>query len=238
MQETKMQHTLTFIISIFLIAIQSVTSQTNNEAVIDTIDYREAYGLRLGVDLSKPVRTLLDDNYSGFEIMGDYRVYKDYYAAIELGNEQKTTFDDNITSKGSGSYLKIGFDYNAHNNWVGLNNAIHGGLRYGISSFEQELLSYTIATDAPFFPVDIRDEPITFSNLNAHWIELVIGVKTEVLPNLYLSINLQLKNRISEKAPENFENLYIPGFGRTYENSDFGAGFGYGISYLIPLYKK
>ncbi|NCT17661.1 MAG: hypothetical protein COZ75_00110 [Flavobacteriaceae bacterium CG_4_8_14_3_um_filter_34_10] len=233
-----MQHTLKFIISIFLLGIQFIAAQTTSAIATDTIDYREKYGLRLGIDISKPARTLLDENYTGFEIMGDYRVYKKYYAAVELGNEQKTTFDDNLTSKGNGSYIKIGFDYNSHNNWVGLHNAIHGGLRYGISSFKQELLSYTIATAAPFFPPDIREDPISFNGLNAQWVEFLFGVKTEILSNLYLSIHLKLKRRVSEKQPENFENLYIPGFGRTYEGSNFGAGFGYGISYLIPIYKK
>ncbi len=37
---------------------------------------------------------------------------------------------------------------------------------------------------------------------------------------------------------QEFDNLYIPGFNRTYDFSEFGAGFGYGISYLIPIYKK
>ncbi|PKP26019.1 MAG: hypothetical protein CVU03_05770 [Bacteroidetes bacterium HGW-Bacteroidetes-2] len=233
-----MQHTLKFIISLFLVGVQTITSQTSGEIALDTIDYREKYGLRLGIDISKPAQTILDKNYNGFEIMGDYRVYKKYYTAVELGNEQKTTFDDNITSKGSGSYIKIGFDYNSHNNWVGLNNAIHGGLRYGVSSFKQELLSYTIATEAPFFPPDIREDPLVFNGLSAQWVELLVGVKTEIITNVYLSINLQLKRRVSEKQPENFENLYIPGFGKTFEGSNFGSGFGYGISYLIPIYKK
>jgi hypothetical protein len=42
---------------------------------------------------------------------------------------------------------------------------------------------------------------------------------------------------LSESKPDNFANLYIPGFNRTYEGS-FGAGFNYSISYFIPLYKK
>ena len=49
---------------------------------------------------------------------------------------------------------------------------------------------------------------------------------------------MQLKARISEKSPDNFENLYIPGFGRTYDSSKVGTGFSYSISYLLPIYKK
>jgi len=66
----------------------------------------------------------------------------------------------------------------------------------------------------------------------------MVGVKTEVLNNLYLSINLQLKRMVSERTPENFDNLYVPGFNRTYDFSEFGVGYGYTISYLIPFFRK
>ena len=49
---------------------------------------------------------------------------------------------------------------------------------------------------------------------------------------------MQLRGRVSENEPDNFENIYIPGFDRTYDSGNFGIGFGYNISYLIPLYKK
>ncbi len=220
-----------------MFVVQFLQAQTTTET-LDTISNKEIFGLRVGLDIFKPARTLFDEDFSGFEVMADYRIYKNYYLALEIGMDEKTTFDDRITSKGEGSYFKIGFDYNAHKNWYGLNNMIFGGLRYGYSAFSQELLHYEIATEALFFPPDVRTETIEFQGLKVHWVELIVGIKAEVLNNLFLSINLHLKNRVAEKTPENFENLYIPGFGRTYENSKFGAGFGYGISYLIPISKN
>ena len=35
-----------------------------------------------------------------------------------------------------------------------------------------------------------------------------------------------------------FENIYIPGFGRTYDSTKIGTGFSYTLSYLLPIYKK
>ena len=119
-----------------------------------------------------------------------------------------------------------------------MNNAIFGGLRYGFSTFKQELNSYSVYTTNSAFPVDIREVNIEASGLTASWAELIVGLKTEVLNNLYLSINLQLKRKISEDKPDGFDNLIIPGFNRTYDSSEFGVGYGYTISYLIPLYKK
>jgi hypothetical protein len=40
-----------------------------------------------------------------------------------------------------------------------------------------------------------------------------------------------------KKPGDNFENLYIPGFNRTYAGN-FGAGFNYTVTYFVPLYKK
>ncbi|WP_232729157.1 DUF6048 family protein [Ulvibacter sp. MAR_2010_11] len=209
------------------------------DTVTDTVAKApQKYGLRVGLDISKPLRTLLEEGYSGFEVVGDFRITEKFYAAAEIGNEKKDRFEANLNSKTSGSYAKLGFDFNAYNNWLGMNNAIHGGLRYGFSSFKQELLAYGIYTTDPTFPPAFRVEPEEFTGLTAHWAEFVVGIKTEVLSNLYLSINLQLKRMISKDKPENFDNLYVPGFNRTYDFSEFGVGYGYSISYLIPIFKK
>lgn len=215
-----------------------MVAQEENETAADTVPKIEKFGIRVGVDLAKPLRTLVEDGYSGFEIMGDFRVTEKFYAAVELGNEKKDWNEPYVSSKTSGSYAKIGFDYNAYENWLNMENAITLGLRYGFSTFKQELLSYRIYTDNPAFPTETIYDPQEYSGLTAHWAELIIGIKTEILNNLYLSINVQLKRKITEDEPENFANLYIPGFNRTYDYSEFGVGYGYSLSYLIPIYKK
>ena len=233
----KIRHTLVFFISLFC-CLLNMAAQTENGTIADTVPRIEKFGLRVGVDLAKPLRTLIENGYSGFEIMGDFRVTKKFYAALELGNEKKDWIEPNITTKTTGSYAKIGFDFNAYENWFGMENAIILGLRYGFSTFKQQLVSYSIYTNNPAFPVETVTIPREYSSLTAHWAELIVGVKTEILNNLYLSINAQLKRRITEDQPETFENLYIPGFHRTYDYSKFGVGYGYSISYLIPIFKK
>ncbi|GAB5399619.1 MAG: DUF6048 family protein [Aureisphaera sp.] len=198
----------------------------------------EKYGLRVGADLSKLARTALEDGYTGFEIMGDVRFYKKFYAAVEIGNETRDWDEENLTATAKGSYIKLGVDYNAYDNWLGMENAIFAGLRYGFSTFSQELTSYGIFTSDPTFPTEIVNTSQETTGLTASWAEFIFGVKTEIFNNLYLSINLQLKRRISETTPDNFDNLIIPGFNRTYDSSKFGVGYGYGISYLIPIIKR
>lgn len=231
-----MKQILIFIFTTNLLFLHSpaVKAQT----VVDTVEYRERYGLRLGVDLSKPIRTLLEEDYRGLEIMGDYRVYKNYYLAAELGNEKLPFEGDIIRSTANGSYIKVGVDYNAYDNWAGMENLIYAGLRYGFSTFSQTLEEYQIYSVNQYFPPTTVEGPFETSGLTASWIELMIGVKVELLQNLYLGANVQLKRRVTQSTPSNFDNLTIPGFNRTYDDSAFGVGYGYNISYLIPLYKK
>ena len=233
----KLKHILLFCISLLFVST-SLWAQEEKTSEADTISIPTKYGLRVGGDLAKPIRSLLEDGYTGFEVMGDFRVSKKFYIAAEVGNEKKDRLESNLSSTTSGSYIKFGADYNAYNNWFGLNNAIYFGLRYGLSTFKQELLSYEIFDTNQTFPPTTVTEPIEFSGLTAHWAELIFGIKTEVLPNLFLSINLQLKRKLAEDTPDNFNNLFIPGFNRTYDFSEFGAGYGYTISYLIPIFKK
>ncbi len=235
----KMKHTLLFFINLLFFATYLGIAQEEKEITTqDSIVKNNKYGLRLGLDLARPVRSLVDEDFSGFEIMADFRITHRFYIAAEFGNDKDDQIEENLISSTNGSYFKIGADFNAYNNWVGMNNSIYAGLRYGFSTFDQDLKGYTIYTGDATFPGTIVYDPISYSSLTAHWVEFVFGIKTEIFNNLFLSINLQLKNKISEDIPENFNNIYIPGFNKTNDNSDFGVGFGYGISYLIPIYKK
>ena len=45
--------------------------------------------------------------------------------------------DENININSNGSFLRIGIDYNMFKNWVGMDNAIFVGLRYGSSNFSK-----------------------------------------------------------------------------------------------------
>lgn len=231
-----MKQALTFIFSINIIFLGSLS--VSAQVVGDTIPYKERYGLRVGVDLSKPLRTLLQEDYRGLEIMGDYRVYKNYYLAAELGNEKLPFEGDNLSVTSSGSYIKAGVDYNAYENWAGMENMIFAGLRYGFATFSQTLEEYNIYSINPFFPRTTIDGPFESSGLTANWLEFLVGLKVEVLPNLYLGGNVQLKRMIAQSSPSNMDNLVIPGFNQTNDASSFGVGYSYNISYLIPLYRR
>ncbi|WP_159799126.1 DUF6048 family protein [Flavobacterium sp. MK4S-17] len=197
----------------------------------------ERYGIRVGADLHSLARSFYQDGYRGFEIVGDYRLTHKFYAAGELGNVDFTIDDDQVNFTTKGSYFKIGFDYNAYENWLDMENMIYAGVRYGVASFSQNLNSYIIYDDSGYFPENRVTVNREYSSLSAHWVELVGGVKAELFNNLYLGFSVRLNFLITDKKPDNFDNLYLPGFNRTYDGS-FGAGFNYTLSYFIPIYKK
>lgn len=196
------------------------------------------HGLRVGVDLYKLTRGLYDEDYRGIELVGDYRLTRRYFLAAEIGNEDKTDDEDRMNFTTKGTYFKAGFDYNFYDNWLDMENVITIGLRYGVSSFSQTLNSYKIYNSNPYFGeevVVISGEE--FKGLSASWAEVVLGMKAEMFSNIYVGFSARLNYMVSEKTPDNFANLYIPGFHRTYEGK-FGVGFNYTVSYFIPIYKS
>ena len=68
--------------------------------------------------------------------------------------------------------------------------------------------------------------------------EIVAGVKVETFNNVYLGFSLRLNKLLSTQKPENFDNLYIPGFNKVTDDNTFGSGFNYTLTYSFPLRKK
>ncbi|TCI92766.1 DUF6048 family protein [Tenacibaculum sp. M341] len=240
--------TLTFFIklSIFLSFFNSYSQgiiSKKKETKKDTIVYKTGYGIRVGLDISKPALGFIDKSYTGFELVGDYRISRRWYLAGEIGREEEITFEDFTTSTAKGNYIRLGANYNTYNNWLDMNNEIYVGGRYGLAIFEHTLNSYTpnvttgdTNTDIQF-PRDPITTPISQSGLNAHWVEFQLGIKAETFKNLFIGFHGAFKIALSIDDQEGFQTLYAPGF-NTVNTSSTGFGFNYTISYLIPFTKK
>nr|WP_299383673.1 DUF6048 family protein [Allomuricauda sp.] len=213
----------------------------------DTTQYKEKYGIRVGADLNRLVFSFLDEDYTGVELVGDFRLTQKLYLAGELGNEEKTLYEDlgtaplyNYTSKGS--YIKLGVDINTYENWFGMQNAITIGGRYAFATFNQTLNDYNIYDSNRFFlPDDLLaglNPGQEFGGLSASWLEFVAGIKAELFANIYVGITARLGFLITNSEDEQFPNLWIPGFNRVTDGSNFGVSYNYTLSYLIPIFKK
>jgi hypothetical protein len=232
-----------YIISICLlfVFVDGFSQEQKKDTLIasktDSITYKTNYGLRIGIDISKPILAQFSGTYSGLEIVGDYRIKKNLYLAAEVGYEEETTAEDYTNSTSKGNYIRVGFNYNAYQNWLDMNNEIFIGYRYGFSLFEQTLNSYTPNVNSSYFPANTNTTPLTTSDLNAHWSEFVFGLKVETFKNFFITFSGSYKVMMSVKEPENFKTLYSPGFNRIFETGT-GFGFNYTLTYLIPFKKK
>lgn len=225
---------LVFSISLLL----SFSGFTQEEKKVqDSIKTKVTYSLRLGIDLSKPIISFLDEDSKGLTFVGDLKVAPNYYAAVELGFDDVTREEDYFNFSAKGSYLKVGFNYNAYENWKGMDNEIFLGARYAFSFFEQRLINYTPNADGTYFPATPIEAGTEYKDLNASWIEFVLGMKVETLNNLYLGVQISINKMVSIDDPENFKSLYVPGFNRVFSN-EMGIGFIYTLSYNIPLINK
>jgi len=225
---------LRFFISLLVFATQLVWAQ-------DSIPKTERYGLRLGLDLSKPIRAVVEDGYNGLELTADYRITRNLYVAGEIGTEEKRVTSEVLDFKSAGNYLKVGIDINTYNNWAGMENQILVGFRLGLSAHQQELLGYTISEKNQYWeePLDIMlPNAQTFDNLTGQWIEFLLGTKAELLNNLYMGLSVRLHYLLNDNRPSNFDNLYIPGFNRVSDFGPWGVGLNYTLMYQLPLYKK
>ena len=223
--------------------ISMVFSQTENESndsLTSSDKILNINKIRFGFDVFKPVKSSSEGDNLNYEIVGDLQITDRLYLAAEYGLIDRLIEDENINFISDGNFFRFGFDYNMFNNWVGMDNAIFIGLRYGSSNFSNKIESYNIRNSDGYFSnlVENNYETINHENLTGSWLEIVAGVKVETFNNVYLGFSLRLNKLLSTEKPENFDNLYIPGFNKVTDDNTFGSGFNYTLTYSIPLRKK
>ena len=236
----KKVHIWLFTISLLAAVHWTTAQEIVEEEVVDTLKKREKkpYTIRFGLDLSKPFMTQLDKGYFGLELVGDIRLFSEFYGAIELGNEKKTQQSEQINYTTTGNYIKLGFDYNLFKNWKGMNNAIYLGLRIGNSFHKQKVNEYEPYQINHYWPAEIIKKGPEIREqdaLSARWVEVVTGIKVKMINNIYMGFSLRLNRLMSDIRPDNFDNLYIPGFNKKTDENVWGAGFNYTITYAIPV---
>lgn len=202
-------------------------------------DSLKKYGIRIGTDIQKLIKSASSQRYSGISFNADIRFKQSMFLFSEIGNEKKIVEYSNVDSEISGNYIKLGLQFKLNKDIIGLRNLIYSSIGLGVSYFDQKIFRYDIYNIYNNLWGEFEGtDTINLESLNANWIEIGFGVKTEIFNNLFLGIELQLKNLISQKNKNNISNFYIPGFNRTYEYSNFGLGFNYSLNYLIPIIKK
>ena len=79
--------------------------------------------------------------------------------------------------------------------------------------------------------------PQSYENsLKGQWVEIVGGMKAEVVPNLFLGWSLRFKFLLNPEMDPVMVPELVPGYGNGFEERVFG--FSYSVFYKIPLLKR
>ena len=186
--------------------------------------------IRVGTDLSYLGLSVLSKEKSQFEINADI----DFNRFLVIGDYGYASWrfaDTDYEYNNSGSYFRIGLDYNFVRPDEN-QNAIYLGFRYAGADFNE---NFSYEVQDPFYgdySNDIQD-----LKRNGSWLELAAGMKIRVWKGLFLGWTGRFKfaSGISS-PPSTFNNFWIPGYGKTSRDSRWGLN--YQIFYRFPLFRK
>lgn len=194
-----------------------------------TDNYIRMKGIRVGADITRPFQDFwIKGNRYGSEFSFDMELWPNLFPVFETGLDFMKLKTDVVDYKSSGSYSRIGMDYNvlqAEN--TNDKNIFVVGLRYGFALAKQQVNSYTI---------DSYWKPVTGNfgsqNYSAHWAEFLIGMKGEVIHNIFLGWTIRGKIMVNKKDLAMPPVFFVPGYGKA--SHSFNADFTYTISYNLP----
>ena len=196
-------------------------------------DTLRTYGPRFGIDLARFIFILADPSEIGAEASVDFEVYKNIYPVFELGYNSISESEEIFDYSAGGIYARAGIDYNF---LKAKDRSEHHtftiGARYGVSFFSHKAKEIIIPNDywGDYFYDSYEKD------LKGHWVELVGGVKVELVSNLFLGWSLRYKFLLNPDMDPQVKPHLVPGFGTGGENRTFGVS--YSIFYKIPLFKR
>lgn len=189
-------------------------------------------GPRIGIDVSRFLLPFMQKStQGGFEIQADFPYKGNFFPTVEAGYMSVDDVKESFHYTNKGAYGRLGVDVNI-NKFESLSDhdLVFVGARYGFSRFSQETLSASYTnywgTYQTSYPKDY---------LNAHWAELVFGLKGELLPNFFFGWTVRAKFFLTGSKDAYVKPYVIPGLG--YTTSEVPFDFSVTVSYRIPLMK-
>ena len=186
--------------------------------------------VRIGTDLGYLGVSIFDPEKKTFEINTDIDFYK-FFITADYGMASWSFSKPDYDYSNSGSYFKIGLDYNFLARDPDL-NVIYFGAKYANSRFK-ETFDYSVSD--PLYYDYVNN--INKTDMSAYWIEANFGMKIRVWKQLYLGWVGRIKfARKIQSGGYSMATYYIPGYGKAAEDTRWG--FNYQIMYRIPYREK
>ncbi len=229
-----MKRTLSSIFSAcFLLLTIGAGAQDKKKDSVKPLVVEVPAGLRIGTDLTRIAMHFFQPYRTDATITLDAR-YKDrIFFASDISWNRTSHSDTSYTYKGNGLAISLGVNYNLLKRQVPKENfMLFGGMKYGFALFNYELPAYQVPGS---YWGDYHGS-VPSSNKTAHWIELSVGVKVEVLKHFYLGWSLHDRMLLTRKLSKgDYPPMVIPGYGKGNKGNVFDMQ--YTVSYLIPMYK-
>ncbi|MBO7146100.1 MAG: hypothetical protein J6W13_14915 [Salinivirgaceae bacterium] len=221
-----MKRTLKYFFSLLLVCSWfSGTAQFED----DELPRRQVF-VRVGYDLSRLALPYVREIGShGMEFSVDAELHYNFFPVVEFGRQSLKHNTDSLRYKMAGEYARIGLDYNLLKYKHRLDRDIFFlGFRFAGTKFTHE---------APYAVVSgvwgVSTDDIPASNISAYWGEAVVGVKGELLKNLYIGLTVRAKMMFSHTDYKSMTPYIVPGYGKGFNR--FNAGLSYSIMYAIPI---
>ncbi len=190
-------------------------------------------GPRVGMDLSRYLLPYMSSaKRNGWEIQADFPYKGNFFPTVETGMQW---FDDTHSTfryKNNGAYARVGIDMNI-SKFESLkdHDFVFVGFRYGYSIFSQQSENITNSNYWESINTNLPSHL-----MNAHWGELVFGMKGELLPNFFFGWSLRAKFPIAVTKDVNIHPYIIPGIGKTGGGTPFD--FSVGVYYRFPIFRS
>lgn len=189
-------------------------------------------GPRVGMDLSRFLMPYMQKGKrNGWEIQADIPYKGNWFPTFEFGMQWFDDQRDGFRYKNNGTYARLGLDMNIVK-FESLNDhdILFIGARYGYSLFNQEAEDISISNYWGSL-----NSSVPSRTMNAHWAELVFGMKGELFNNFFLGWTLRAKFPVSVTSDPNIKPYIIPGLGKT--TTDVPFDFTVGVYYRFPIFR-
>ena len=186
--------------------------------------------VRTGIDLSRFAMPFINDfGHSGLELSLDTELKYRYFPTLEAGYSQIKDHTELHNYDLYGNYFRVGFNYNVIKYKHRLDrNMFFIGARYGYTSFYHQADKIVIANQW-----GITETSFPEAQLNAHWFEGIIGLRGEIVKNIYMGYTIRVKQMLSHSDYGNYTPYWVPGFGKA--TKSMVIGISYSIFYAIPI---
>jgi len=185
-------------------------------------------GVQVGIEILSPLKYFISDTY-GASVKADVNLKNNYLPTLEIGFAQyDKTSDNGNHCTSSGQFFKLGVNKILSYKGTKAENIFFAGAHYGFSNFSYNLDNLT------FKPNYWGNYEATFLNEKAvvGWIELVVGVRVQVMGPISLGWTGQYKSTLHVSNGANSIPPFIPGYG---QNVKPNAAMAFHLYYKLPF---